>query len=331
MVHAFRLSATAAFGFFQLTGQCLCGVTAVKLCVTTIHAWIKYEHECPAEQPMSPEAQADYERFGCGLGAPYGNRALWVSQAPKVRFDPSGVSPEDMPSIMCHPNKHFDIEDVCARGIVTDVQRLYTGMGVGYFATNTLRLNPWRLSNRCKKPREHYIEQLKESGSRNCWGLAIDFKAMYCAFYKGIEAFKDSKGKKPICAHKECCAKAREQVEAELGSYMRGEKVGERRTGMFERWMPEAWQNLPPEARVRAAIEHDGDDEDEEESSEDEVEASPTTASSAVEVKSSTSKDEVQTNLTAESAAAEKQSSIWRVPHRRGFTVRSRGTLVAKP
>merc|ERR1712048_1060963 len=107
-------------------------------------------------------------------------------------------------------------------------------------------------SKNCKKTKEEYLEKLRQSGSRNCWGLAVDFKAMYCAFYGGIEAYQ-SGDDSHICSTGECCTQARSAARTELAEWLDGSEVGEPRRGFIEPWMPKSLRNEPPEISLNAS------------------------------------------------------------------------------
>lgn len=137
------------------------------------------------------------------------------------------------------------VPDKCGRGIIADITELYAAQKVGYFFSNTIRLWLPRLSRNCKKTKAEYLAALKQSGSRNCWGLALDFKAMYCAFYGGIEAYRSSDDSH-ICSTGACCTQARSSAREELAEWLKGLSVGEPRRGIIEPFMPRGLQNMPP-------------------------------------------------------------------------------------
>jgi len=114
-----------------------------------------------------------------------------------------------------------------------------------------MRLNPWRLSKNCKKDKDHYVRKLEQSGSRNCWGLGIDYKAMYCAFYGGIERYQSGNGT-GACDSEECCIKSRIEARTALRPFMEGQQFGKPRLGMLEGLLPKEQQNLVPEVRLGA-------------------------------------------------------------------------------
>merc|ERR1719183_3255520 len=143
-----------------------------------------------------------------------------------------------MPSNACWPSFRIPIPDLCARGIVADIFELYVKQDIKYFFNGTLRLNPFRFSTRCKKTKEHYIKKLQTSGSKNCWGLPTDFKAMWCAFYNGVESYQAGTDPSDSCATEQCCTASRANARKTLAKYLSGEVKGPESQGIFQRMMP---------------------------------------------------------------------------------------------
>jgi len=209
-----------------------------KLCLTSVHAWIKFHDACPVE------GDPGYDLLGCGLGKTVlggDARVANVVSSRKVTFGAGTLlTQENIPSLLCIPGFTIPIPDLCARGIVADIMELYVKQNVSYSLDGTLRLNPFRLSSRCKKSKDHYIAKLQMSGTRNCWGPALDFKAMYCAFYGGIEAYQQgSRSGRGSCSTAECCRAGREQVRTLLAPYLSGDVTGNTNMGILEKLIGE--------------------------------------------------------------------------------------------
>lgn len=210
-----------------------------------------------AELPLSPEQETRYEELGCGLGKEvlqgadpsYQRHAILVVQGSKVQFgDGRTLGTETAPDFVCRMPFAYTIPipDMCSRGIVADLLELYLAQGISYALDGTLRLNPQRLSPRCRRSKEYYINKLKSSGTRNCWGPAIDFKRMYCAFYGGYEAFQSRKNLsgQGSCATSDCCTQGRRLAREALKTYLTGETIGKKKIGIVDRMIPDSIRRL---------------------------------------------------------------------------------------
>eukprot|EP00931_Biecheleriopsis_adriatica_P080958 TRINITY_DN54307_c0_g1_i1.p1 TRINITY_DN54307_c0_g1~~TRINITY_DN54307_c0_g1_i1.p1 ORF type:complete len:315 (+),score=34.61 TRINITY_DN54307_c0_g1_i1:122-946(+) len=205
--------------------------------------WAKKGQLVRIDKPIRAELQAEYDRLGCGLGKTVlgGNdsQARILTESRKVQYGGGGagqgVQVEEMPTSLCFPSFTIPIPDLCSRGIVADIHELYVNQGIRYEVDGTLRLNPYRLSHRCKKTKDEYIRKLTKSGGRNCWGLPIDFKAMYCAFYGGVEAWQDTASSLGSCSTADCCTQSRARARSVLAPFLSGESKGKPNVGVLQK------------------------------------------------------------------------------------------------